>query len=105
MGATTSEQIDQSGQLGASSPWLTVREAAALGHEVHAVVDAPERGGHMTESREPDQLVLAVVAQAMRKRPITQPWGQSTRCQPCRREVARAKKTALNRSAYRRRSA
>ena len=105
----------------------------------------------MTESREPDQLVLAVVAQAMRKRhriskcpgcdgprihskrrkgslcfdcgrrwetsvitlskracdrcgrPITQPWGQSARCQACRREVARVKKTALNRAAYRRR--
>ena len=107
----------------------------------------------MTESREPDQWVLAVVAQAMHKRhaitlcpgctgprihskqrrgskcflcwrrwetsvivlskrtcdrcgrPITQPWGQSTRCKPCRREVARVKKSARNRAAYRRKLA
>ena len=38
-------------------------------------------------------------------RPITQPWGQSTRCKPCRREVARVKKAALNRAAYRRKLA
>lgn len=36
-------------------------------------------------------------------RPITRPWGQSTRCKPCRREVARVKKAALNRAAYRQR--
>ena len=107
----------------------------------------------MTESREPDQLVLAVVAQAMRRRhrvtrcpgcdgprihskrrngslcfgcgrrwetsvivlskrtcdrcgqPITQPWGQSTRCNPCRQTVARVKKAAFNRAAYRRKLA
>ena len=29
MDTTTSEHINQSGQLGAPSPWLTVREAAA----------------------------------------------------------------------------
>ena len=38
-------------------------------------------------------------------KPITQPWGQSTRCKPCRQEVAREKKTALNRAAYRRKLA
>ena len=106
----------------------------------------------ISEQREPDQWVLAVVETAMRKRylitdcpdcrgprihskqrngsrcvgcvrrwetsvirstrtcdrcrkPITRQWGQSTRCQQCRREVARVKKAAYNRTAYRRKQA
>ena len=51
MDTTTTEHIDQAGQLGAPSPWLTVREAAARARCGVKTVYREVRAGRLRAAR------------------------------------------------------
>ncbi len=51
MDTTTTEHINQSGQLGAPSPWLTVREAAARARCGAKLIYREVRAGRLRAAR------------------------------------------------------